>query len=79
MLVRLFRIVAPPVRVTFQALRWMVLPAVLLVALSLASGLVRTTALGAFAVIVVLKGVMLAVEHLGDRVPAPRLLREVAR
>ncbi|GAB2657117.1 hypothetical protein GCM10027271_14580 [Saccharopolyspora gloriosae] len=79
MLVRLFRIVSPPVRVTFQALRWGVLPAVLLVALSLASGLVRTTALAAFAVIVLLKGVMLAVEHLGDRVPAPRLLREVAR
>ena len=79
MLVRLFRLIGPPVRVTGRVLRWAVLPAVLLVALSLASGLVRSTALGAFALIVVLKGLMVAVEHLGDRVPAPRLLSEVVR
>ncbi|GAA3352093.1 hypothetical protein [Saccharopolyspora gregorii] len=72
MLVRLFRIVAPPVRVTFQALRWMVLPAVLLVALSLASGLVRTTALGAFAVIVLLKGLMLFVVSTWATASPPR-------
>lgn len=79
MLVRLFRIVSPPVRVTFQALRWVALPIALLIVLSLSSGLVRTTALCAFALVALLRGAIVSVDYLADRVPAPRLGWEVAR
>lgn len=77
MLMRLFTLVGPPLGLTCRVLRWAVLPAVLLIALSLASGLVRATALGAFVLVVLLRGAMVAVERLGDNVPSPRLSREV--
>ncbi|MCX2728811.1 hypothetical protein OOZ19_01025 [Saccharopolyspora sp. NFXS83] len=79
MLVRLFRFVSPSVRVAFRVLRVVALPITLLIALSLASGLVRTAALFAFAVVALLRGAILAVDYLAERVPAPRLGWEVAR
>ncbi|MCA1194896.1 hypothetical protein [Saccharopolyspora sp. 6V] len=57
----------------------MALPIALLIALSLASGLVRTVALFAFAVVALLRGAIVAVDYLAERVPAPRLGWEVAR
>lgn len=79
MLVRLLRFVAPPVRVTCRALRWVVLPAALLIALSLASGLVRSTALCAFVLVALLRAAIVSVEALAERVPSPRLNWEVTR
>lgn len=77
MLLRLARLV-DSLGLTCRVVRWAVLPAVLLVAVSLASGLVRTTALGAFGLVALLRGALVAVEHLGDRIPSPRLSREVS-
>lgn len=74
---RLTRFVGPPLGLTCRVLWWAVLPAVLLIALSLASGLVRAAAVGAFVLVVLLRGAMVAVEHLGDCIPSPRLSREV--
>lgn len=74
---RLFRLVGTPLGLTYDVFRWAVLPAFLLIALSLASGLVRAAAVGAFALIVLLRGAMVAVEQLGDYVPSPRISREV--
>ncbi|WP_243789760.1 hypothetical protein [Saccharopolyspora gloriosae] len=79
MLVRLFRFVSPSVRVTFRVLRGLVFPIALLIALSLASGLVRTAALCAFAVVALLRGAILTVDYLAERTPAPRLGGAVAR
>lgn len=79
MLVRLYRIVGPPVRVTYRGLRWVVLPIALLIALSLASGLVRTAALCAFVLVALLRGAVVSVDYLAERVPTPRLQWEVTR
>lgn len=79
MLVRLFRLVGPPVRLTCRVLRWVVLPVVLLVALSLTSGFVRTAALCAFGLVALLRGAIVSVDYLAERVPSPRLCWEVAR
>lgn len=78
MLMRLFRLVAPPVRVTCRGLRWVVLPIALLIVLSLCSGLVRTTALCAFALVAVLRAAIVSVDYLAERVPAPRVTWEVS-
>ena len=56
-----------------------VLPASLLLVLSLASGLVRTTAVGVFGLAVLLRVAMAVVDWLGDCAPAPRWMQEVAR
>lgn len=79
MLVRFLRIVWPPVRLTFRVVRWVFLPLALLLALSVASGLVRTSALCAFGVVALLRGAIVSVDFLAERVPAPRLSWEVAR
>ncbi|GAA4828822.1 hypothetical protein [Saccharopolyspora rosea] len=55
------------------------LPAVLLLVLSLVSGLVRTTALGVFGVVALLRVLMVALDRLGEAAPTPRLSWEVAR
>jgi hypothetical protein len=74
---RFTRIVGPPLGLTCRVLRWAVLPAVLLIALSVASGLVRVAAVSAFVLVALLREVMFAVEQLGDRVPSPRISGEV--
>lgn len=79
MLVRLIRLMAPPVLVTCRALRWTVLPVLLLVALSLTSGFVRTAALCAFVLVALLRLAIVAVDFLAEHVPTPRLNWEVAR
>ncbi|WP_338602641.1 hypothetical protein [Saccharopolyspora sp. SCSIO 74807] len=79
MLMRLYRLVAPPVRTTCRGLRQLVLPIALLIALSLCSGLVRTTALCAFALVALLRAAIVSVDYLAEQVPAPRLNWEVTR
>jgi len=79
MLVRLLRLVGPPVRVMYRVLRWTVLPVLLLVALSLTSGFVRTAALCAFVLVALLRLAIVAVDFLAEHVPTPRLNWEVAR
>ncbi|MBK0866154.1 hypothetical protein INP57_04995 [Saccharopolyspora sp. HNM0986] len=66
-------------RVTCRELRWVVLPIALLIVLSLCSGLVRTAALCAFAVVVLLRAAIVSVDYLAEHVPAPRLNWEVTR
>jgi hypothetical protein len=55
-----------------------VLPALLLVGLAVVSGAVRTTSLLVFGLIAVLRGVMVGVDRLGERAPAPRFLPGVS-
>lgn len=55
-------------------LTWrVVLPATLIVLLALGSGLVRTVALAGFLLLIVLRGLMLALDWAGASVPVPRL------
>lgn len=79
MLMRLYRLVALPVRVTFRGLRWVVLPIAVLIALSLCSGLVRTAVLCAFALVALLRAAIVSVDYLAEQIPAPRLNWEVTR
>lgn len=62
--------------VTRFALR-AVLPALLLLLLALLSGLLRTTALGAFALVVALKGAMTGLDLLAEYAPTPHYRMEV--
>ncbi|MBK0865478.1 hypothetical protein INP57_01500 [Saccharopolyspora sp. HNM0986] len=66
-------------RVTFRGVRQVALPIALLIVLSLCSGLVRTTALCAFALVVLLRAAIVSVDYIAEHVPAPRLNWEVAR
>ncbi|MEB3368063.1 hypothetical protein [Saccharopolyspora mangrovi] len=54
-----------------------VLPALLIGLLAISSGVVRTVALAGFLLIVVLRGLMLALDRAGAAVPAPRLRKGV--
>ncbi|GAB3671259.1 hypothetical protein [Saccharopolyspora tripterygii] len=54
-----------------------VLPALLIGLLAIGSGLVRTVALAGFLLIVVLRGLMLALDSAGASVPAPRIRKGV--
>ncbi|CAL99591.1 hypothetical protein A8924_0634 [Saccharopolyspora erythraea NRRL 2338] len=52
-----------------------VLPVILIAALAVTSGMVRTLALGGFAALAGLRGLMLALDRAGTAVPTPRLRR----
>lgn len=49
-----------------------VLPTLLLTLLALLSGMARTTALGAFGLVLALKGVMSGLDRLAESAPTPR-------
>lgn len=74
---RFTMIVGPPLGLTCRVLRWAVLPAVLLIALSVASGLVRAAAVSAFLLVALLREAMFALEQLAERIPSPRSSRQV--
>ena len=78
MLMRLYRLVAAPVRTTCRGVRQLVLPIALLIVLSLCSGLVRTTALCALALVALLRAAIVSLDYLAERVPAPRATWEVS-
>ncbi|MFD0491600.1 hypothetical protein ACFQ0O_36220 [Saccharopolyspora spinosporotrichia] len=58
-------------RVAVRFTGWVAVPVLLLVALSLLSGVVRTTALGAFCVVVALKAAMTVLDLVGEYAPNP--------
>ena len=60
------------VRVVMSFAARAVLPVLLLTLLALLSGVARTTALGAFGLVLVLKGVMSGLDRLAESAPTPR-------
>lgn len=64
-------------RLERENLLWLLLsvvaPAALLLGVAIACGVVRTAALALFAVLLVLRAVMVGLERLGAALPSPRL------